>query len=427
MAGTEGSRAQLLPDRWLHVMPESFREPRIVGGDGARVWDDDGRSYLDLRTGGGMNVLGHAHPGFVAAIDRQVRALDSADPGFDIDAREEFVEALSVAMPNGLSAVVITSSGSEAVDAAVMLACSVTRRGRVVAMTGASHGTTMLAAALSDDGARAAATAVNVDVARAAYDDFLSLERVLDRSIAAVVVEPVQWGREVREPRSNYLAQLLERCRDAGALLVVDEVTTGLRAWPPLSSTRRGITPDVVCLGTSLANGFPIGAAVLSETVADTPSARVLSGSAAGHPVACVAGAATLRALADPAIRTQVNDNGPRLQSRLRALRMSEIRDVRGEGTIASLELHADTPAVVRALRELGVLVRQGASGDIRLMPPTVIERRDVDEVVEKIAAAILESRRSRRRRRAEEPADVELRGVVKRPRKSIRSDEQTS
>ncbi|HKR99907.1 MAG TPA: aminotransferase class III-fold pyridoxal phosphate-dependent enzyme, partial [Candidatus Dormibacteraeota bacterium] len=251
--------------------------------------------------------------------------------------------------------------------------------------------------------------------------DVAAMERSLDRHVAAVIIEPMQWGAVACEPGPSFLADVAALCRSAGCLLIVDEVQTALRTWPPLLSARRYVPADVVCLGPSIANGFPIGAAVVSERVDVAATSGIRGGTVAGNPLACAAGAATLRALSDPAMQTRINDSGHLLQSRLRALRISRIKRIVGEGTLASIELHGDEAGVLRAMRRGGLLARLSASGEIRLVPPSVIDRRLVSEIVEGFAAAILESRQHRRRRRSEEPEAVELRGVAAQPRRGAR------
>ena len=417
MAGEQGRRTDPLPQRWLSVIgSDPSRELRIVRGDGAQVWDDESRQYLDLVTGGGVNVLGHAHPQFVSALESQLRTLASVQADFGHDAQEEFVEALSLAMPDGLTRMVITNSASEAVDAAVRLACAATGRTQIVAADGALHGSTLLGSLLSDV-RDVAPTPLNLDLVRVPYDDIAALERSLNDRVAAVIVEPMQWGTVARAPAAGYLTEVKALCRATGCLLIVDEVQTALRTWPPLLSSRQQVLPDIVCLGSSIANGFPIGAAVAGDAVVVPAAAAIRGGTTAGIPLACAAGAATLRTLADAAIRTRVNESGDRLQQRLRALRIAQIKRVTGEGTLASVELHADAPGVVRGMRDNGLLVRPSVSGEIRLVPPSVIEPRQVDEIVEGLAAAILESRHSRRRR-PDDTREVELRGVAARPKR---------
>jgi len=339
----------------------------------------------------------------------------------ETDVRDDFIEALSVVIPAELSRMVLTNSGSEAVEVAIRLAREATHRTRVVAMTGAYHGTTQLAAMLSDQRRSRRPGHGVQDVVRVPFDDPRTLEEALDSHVAAVIVEPVQWSAGVRVPDGAYLTEVQALCRRSGALLIIDEVQTALRSWPPLFSAAQRVVPDILCLGASIANGFPVGAAVLRETVASKSPRDLWESTTAGNPLACAAGAATLRVMAEPAMRVRVSESGRHLQARLRALRIGEIKEVRGEGTMAGVELHGDATRVVNVLRKLGVLVDQSPAGVIRLLPPSIIDNRQVDVAVEKLAAAIVESRRIRRGQGVS-AGDVELRGVATRPRRTTKS-----
>jgi acetylornithine/LysW-gamma-L-lysine aminotransferase len=420
MAGREGIDAPVLPDRWLSPLPSvSAQDLRVVKAEGNYVWDDEGARYLDLVTNGGVNVLGHAHPQVTAALATQLAELTSAHPDVASDAREELIEALSVIVPAPLTKVVLTNSGSEAVDFAVKIAFAATRRRRVIAMQRAHHGATFLASLLSDSHTRAALPEQGIHVTRVPFNDLDAIERELDNSVAAVIVEPLQWEAGVYVASDGYLRAVQQMCRKRGALLVVDEVQTAVRTWPPLLSARQGMAPDILCLGPSIANGFPLGAVVMVDAVAAKGARAASTSSVAGNPLACAAGIATIRAIVAPAMRARIVDSSSHLHTRLRALRMSEIKEVRGEGTMAAVELYSGAPAVVRMLRKSGVLVAPAPTRVIRLLPPLTIDKRQIDFAVEKLAAAIFASRGPRRSRKIGE-ADVELRGVpTRRPARS--------
>jgi LysW-gamma-L-lysine/LysW-L-ornithine aminotransferase len=415
MARLDGIGAALLPERWLGVMHGAPRlNIRLERGEGAYVWDDEGERYLDLVTGGGAVVLGYGHARFTAALSSQLKSLGGANPDVDFDVRDEFLEALSVMVPMPLSSVVLGNSGSEAVEAAVRIAFTATGRRRIVVMHGAGHGALYLTSLLSDSDRRSHVRADGIEITRVPFNDASAAAQALDRRTAALLVEPVQWSGGVRVAQPGYLNQLQALCRAAGALLIVDEVMTALRTWPPLLSTVAGIEPDLVCLGPSIGNGFPVGATVMTGAVAERAKRHTSLTTTAGNPLASAAAAATLRSVAEPTMRIRVAESGNHLQARLRALRMSEIKEVRGVGVMAGVELHSGAQAVVRELRGAGVLAAITGSRLITLLPPLIIERRQIDHVVERLAIAIREVRQTRRRRKGAEP-DVELRGVAAR------------
>jgi acetylornithine/LysW-gamma-L-lysine aminotransferase len=351
---------------------------RLMRGDGAVVWDEDDNSYLDFDCSQGAVLLGHNQQAVNEAIDRELRLLSAVHHSYDTDARDELIEALSLLAPEPLSHAVIVSSGKEAIDAAVMGARIVTRRRRVVTAVHSRGGV------------------ANGDCLSIAYGDGDALRAVLDESVACVVVEPIFGDAGVVLPPGEYLPYVAHECRRRGALLVVDESQTALRTGMLLSSAKYDFVPDMLCLSRSLANGLPIGVVITTQDVARQLRARPgwYDSAECANPVICAAATATLRIATNPSLQVHVAAVGEYLLQRLRALRISEIREVRGEGLMLGIELRHGAAPVVRALQKRGVLVIPGINGMIRLMPPLILERRQADTAVEALAAAIREARR---------------------------------
>jgi len=398
----------LLPERWLLPLQlHSDREMRLARGDGAYVWDDEGNKYLDLDTNGGVNVLGHAHPAMTSAVVDQLSRLGSAHEGFETDAREEFIEAISLIVPEPLTHVSFANSGSEAVETALKLARGVTGRPRFIAMTGAFHGTTFGAMAVSGDRRVHESLAPMLpEVRRVPYGDIEALEAAMNQRVAAVILEPVQWAAGVRVATPQYLADVAQQCRANGSLLIFDEVQSALRTWPALVSAGVGVVPDLLCLGPSIANGFPLGATAIREGVAQRTPNGLPGSTVAANPLACAAGTATLRTIADPSFRARVAAAGDYFMRRLSALRMSDIKEVRGRGLMAAVELSGNARPVIQNLRLRGVLVIPSVPRIIRLLPPLTLDRREIDLAVEALAAAVLDARQARRRRATETDAE---------------------
>jgi acetylornithine/LysW-gamma-L-lysine aminotransferase len=243
------------------------------------------------------------------------------------------------------------------------------------------------------------------------------VERALDEQVAAVLVEAVQGRAEVRVPASGYLATVAAMCGRVGALLIVDEEHTALRTGAPLACAAAGVVPDILSMGRGLANGLPFGVTVTRPEIARLVLAHSRQGGTATSPLVCAAAGATIGTAANPALQAHVGLIGGHLLTRLRALRLAEIREVRGQGLVLAIEMRHNAQAVVERLREHGVLVAPSRRERIRLFPPLILEKRQADLFVEAFAATLLALRR-----RVQRPGEegVELRGA---PAPGVRRD----
>jgi LysW-gamma-L-lysine/LysW-L-ornithine aminotransferase len=396
----------VLPDRWLNELSRASRDLRLVRGDGAYVWDDEDRQFLDLTSSGATTLLGHNHPRVSEAITSQLSAFSGVPPGFDYDLREELLEALSFIIPVSLTHVSFTASGSAAVDLAIAWVASATDRPRMIAMQRSDHGSGIGGRGVSAGRRLGEIAGRTLEVVRVPFDDLEALSAQLDQRVAAVIVEPVQVEAGVRVPANGYLASVAELCRSAGALLVVDEVSTALRMGPTLASAARGVEPDIVCLGSSLANGMPFGVTAVGPSISRRARLARRDQEEACPPLVCAAANATIRTALGPTLRTLAALTSERLQGRLRGLRLGEIREVRGSGTVVAVETSLNGPMLLRRLEQRGILALPAGAGSIRILAPLILERREADNVVEALAAIILASRPPRRRSATAHTAD---------------------
>jgi acetylornithine/LysW-gamma-L-lysine aminotransferase len=400
----------VLPDRWLNELSRASRDLRLVRGDGAYVWDDEERRYLDLTSNGGTTLLGHNHPRVNEAIIDQLSAFSGVPPGFDYDLREELLEALSFIIPVPLTHVSFTTSGSAAVDLAITWVASASDRPRLIAMQRSDHGSGIGGRGASAGRRLGEIAGRTLEVVRVPFDDLEALRAQLDDRVAAVIVEPVQVEAGIRVPAEGYLGSVAELCRAAGALLVVDEVRTALRMGPTLASAARGVEPDIVCLGSSLANGVPFGVTAVGPSISRRARVARRDHEEACPPLVCAAANATIRTALGPTLRTLAGLTSERLLSRLRGLRLGEIRDIRGTGAMVAVETSLNGPMLLRRLEQRGILALPAGTGSVRILAPLILDRREADTVVEALAAIILASRPPRRRSiGANAPADVEV------------------
>lgn len=388
----------VLPDRWLNELSCGSRDLRLVRGDGAYVWDDEERQYLDLTSGGGTMLLGHNHPRVTEAITNQLAAFGGVPPGFDYDLREELLEALSFIIPVPLTHVSFTEFGSAAVDLALTWIAASSDRPRIIAMQRSDHGSGIGGRGVSGGRHLGDVAGRSLEVVRVPYDDLEALSSQLDTRVAAVLVEPVQVDAGIRVPAGGYLASVAELCRGVGALLVVDEVRTALRLGPTLASAALGVGPDIVCLGSSLANGLPFGVTAVGPSVSRRARLPRRDHDEACPPLVCAAANATIRTALGPTLRALAELSAERLQGRLRALRLGEIREVRGCGAMVAVETSLNAPLLLRRLEQRALLALPGGTGTVRFLPPLILERREADGIVEALAAIILASRPPRRR-----------------------------
>ncbi len=378
-----GTRLQPIP---LHA----DRGISLARGEGSYLWDDHGRRYLDLMTNYGVNLLGHSHPQVTAAIDRQASLLTNAHQSFDTPARQEFLDALAGFLPPSLSRISFANSGAEAVEAAMKYTRVATGRTSIIATHRAYHGRTFGAlAATSDAKYRDPFMPMLGGVRHVPFNNLPAMAEVMDDSISAVIIEPIQGEGGIRVPDDGYLKGLRELCTDHGALLICDEIQTGFRTGAPLAVTREGIVPDMLCLSKSIANGLPIGVTVVTEAVSERVPKGSHGGTFSGNPLVCAAGVATLQVLADQHLHSQAAEKGERFQQRVRELGLSQIREVRGRGLLLAVELKKPATPIIRAMQERGVLVLPAGGTVIRFLPSILIEDAQLDEGIGALAEAV--------------------------------------
>jgi acetylornithine/LysW-gamma-L-lysine aminotransferase len=362
----------------------------LVRGQGSTLVDSEGREYVDLVSNYGVNLLGHAHPAVTAAIAQQSALLANAHQSFGSPVRDDFLAVLGTLLPDELSRVCFVNSGSESVEVAIKLARVATGRTRIVAMHGGYHGRTYGALSLTAQPAyRDPFAPLLPDVCHVAYDNVEALDAVLDESVAAVVIEPIQGESGVRVPAGGYLRAVRERCRAVGALLVADEVQTGFRTGEVLACRHDGVVPDVLCLGKGIANGLPLALTVCTEAVAERMPRGGHGSTFAGSPLVCASGAATLRVLADPDLHARVAALGRVAIERFGAVPAAAVRAVRGRGLMIGVELRVPVTPLIIELQARGVLVLAAGRTVIRLLPPLVIDDRTWRDALDLVAEVV--------------------------------------
>jgi len=362
----------------------------LVRGEASYLWDDQDRRYLDLMTNYGVNLLGHTHPLVTDAIKLQGSKLTNAHQSFDTPARQDFLDALGALLPPPLTRISFGNSGAEAIEAALKFARVATGRIGIIATHRAYHGRTFGAlSATADAKYRDPFAPMLEGVRHIPFDDLDVLDTVLDDSVAAVIIEPIQGEGGVRVPADGYLKGIRERCDARGILLICDEIQTGFRTGSPFAFTREDIVPDILCLSKSIANGLPIGVTITTEAVSDRVPKGSHGSTFAGNPLVCAAAAATLKVLADDSLHTRAASAGTRFQERVRDLGLPQVREVRGRGLMLAVELKKPATPAIKAMQERGVLVLPGGGTVIRFLPSILIQNGQLDEGIAALAEAI--------------------------------------
>jgi predicted acetylornithine/succinylornithine family transaminase len=383
-----------------HVVQTYRRTPIVlVRGKGVRVFDADGRQYLDLLAGIGVGALGHGHEGLAAAIAEQSREMIHCSNLFFHPLQGQVAERL--AKLSGLSRAFFCNSGAEAVEACLKFARrywftkGVAGRTEIIAMEGDFHGRTYGALSTTyDEHYRAPFAPLLPDVRFVPVNNPAALRKAVTERTAAIILEPIQGEGGVRPLSQDFADAVNEVCAATGTLLIADEVQCGLgRTGQAFYFQKLGLKPDLVSVGKALAGGVPMGAALVKEDVAAALSFGDHGTTFGGNPLACRAAIVCLDAL-NAGLIEHVKIVGAHLESRLRDLQRKHaaIVEVRGAGLMWGLEL-ADEPkdvavAVHEAAIRQGVLVNRTAGKVIRLLPPLTITVTEIDQALGLLDAA---------------------------------------
>jgi len=372
----------------------------LVRGQGARVWAEDGREYLDFVGGWAVDSLGHCHPVVVKAVTEQAKTLIHTSNQFYTIPQVQLAELL--VRNSCLDRVFLCNSGAEANEGAVKLA---RRYGKlhlsgayeIITTTNSFHGRTLaMVAATGQAKFQEPYTPLPVGFINVKYNDVEAIKAAITSQTCAVMLEPLQGEGGVNIPSKGYLAAVRDWCHRKGILLILDEIQTGLaRTGTLFAYEQHGIEPDIMTLAKGLASGLPIGA-ILAKDRASVFAAGEHGSTFGGNPVTCAAAYATLKFIIENDIAGGVRKVGEHLASGLERLkqRFSFVTDVRGRGLLAAMEFSSDIAAsVVAACLERGLLVNQLKPNALRFMPPLIIGNEEVDEalgILDKALASVV-------------------------------------
>jgi predicted acetylornithine/succinylornithine family transaminase len=395
--GTDDLVREVMALEAAHVVQVYKRAPIVIThGRGSYLYDAEGREYLDLISGVGVSSLGHAHPGLARVVAEQAASLLHCSNLFYHPYQGQLAERLAAL--SGLDRAFFSNSGTEAMEACLKFArrywfSEGHARTKLVALTGAFHGRTIGALSVTaDPHYRDPFAPLLAHVTFVPAGDIAALEAAVGTDTAAVVVEAIQGEGGVRPLGEPFAAAVQAACARTGALLVCDEVQCGLgRTGYPFYFGVLGLRPDLVAVGKALGAGIPIGAALVSNRVADRLSPGDHGSTYGGNLLACRAALYFVEQLLAGGVLAHVARVGQHLEERLLGLgaKHAMVREVRGKGLMRGLDLDRPAAPVVDAARDRGLLVNGTAKTVVRLLPPLTITEREIDQAIERLDAAL--------------------------------------
>jgi acetylornithine/N-succinyldiaminopimelate aminotransferase len=386
---------ELKQDAARYLMPTYVRQPlSIVRGRGAKVYDLEGREYLDFVGGIAVNILGHGHPDLVQAIQRQVAQLIHTSNLYYTEPQVKLAQML--VDHSFADKVFFCNSGAEANEASIKLARRYSHdkygvgRHEIVTMKNSFHGRTM-----------ATLTATGQDKVQKGYDPLMpgfnyvpfnrleELDQAVTDKTAAIMLEPIQGEGGVYTADRQYLKQVRDLCSSRDVLLIFDEVQTGMgRTGTLFAYEQLGVQPDIMTLAKALGGGVPIGACLATDSVAKAFSPGSHASTFGGNPLACAAGLAVCRALLEGHVLEHARRMGEYFAKGLSDCKSRHrvVREVRGLGLLQGMELDMDAKAVVSECLARGILINATGEHVLRFVPPLIVTQLEIDRLLDTLA-----------------------------------------
>jgi acetylornithine/LysW-gamma-L-lysine aminotransferase len=361
----------------------------LVEGKGVYLWDSSRKKYLDLMTNYGVNIFGYAHPEMTRALIDQIIKLTNLHGSFNNDIRAEASQALVNRCGGGLAKVYFSSSGAEANEAALKFAILSTGKKKFIACHDGYHGKTLGAlSATSGKKFRINFEPLLLNFRHIAYNNLDQLEASLDEDTAAFFVEPVQGEGGIKVPEAGYLRKAAEMCRSKNALLILDEIQTGVgRTGSFLASQDEVLSYDIVCLGKGLAGGLPVGATLVSPQIAEKIPRSSHTSTFGGNPLVGSGILATLR-LIDEELLKHINKTEEYFREGLEKIDAPLRGKIHGRGLMLGVEVKERRDSLLKKLQEESVLAIPAGENMVRFLPSYILEKIHIDFALEKLNKA---------------------------------------
>ncbi len=382
-----------------HLMTFTKRYPvALVRGEGSRVWDSNGKEYLDFTGGIAVTALGHCHPKVVGTLREQAATLVHVSNYFHIPQQAQLAQLLCE--HSFADRVFFSNSGAEANETAIKLARKWAKehgssdRGDIISMRGGFHGRTLATVtATAQEKYHHGFEPLPGGFKYVAFNDLKALERAIDSRTAGVLVEPIQGEGGVIVPDEGYLPGLRKLCDEAGILLILDEIQTGMgRTGKLWAYEHSGVAPDIMTVAKALANGVPIGATLATEDVARVFTPGTHGSTFGGNPLATAVGVTVFSTLIEDKLAERAGRVGKLLLQGLEAIRTKHpkaVKEIRGRGLLVGLDLVPPVGDVVAACRERGLLVLTAGDNTLRLAPALIVAEKEVAEACAIIDTAL--------------------------------------
>jgi acetylornithine/LysW-gamma-L-lysine aminotransferase len=381
-----------------------FKRPIVITkGKGATLWDITGREYIDCMGAYGVCIVGHCHPKVVKAIQRQASTLISCHNSLYNDSRARFLQKLINATPVELTRVFLSNSGTEAIEAALKIARKHTGKTEIIAFMGGYHGKTF--GSLSATWNKKYRIPFEPLVPHFKHVPFGRSERVekaITNDTAAILVEPIQGEGGVKIPPPSFLNDLQRICNEHNILLICDEVQTGFgRTGTLFASEQFNVVPDILCLAKAVGGGVPIGATIAKENVMSSLKIGDHSSTFGGNPLAAAAAEAALDVVISEKLPQRAVKLGTYFMDRLHELNQKYqiIREVRGMGLMIGMQFRFEVLNIILRLLDRGIIVLDAGRNVLRFLPPLVITKDQIDQVLEVLDLVIAEEESARIRR----------------------------
>lgn len=360
----------------------------VVRGNGALVYDQNGREYIDLSGGYGVAIVGHANPRVAAALADQSTKLITCHGSLYNDARARYLSLITKHLPPGLTKIFFSNSGAEANEAAIKFARKATGRSGIVAFTGSYHGKTY--GALSATWNQKYRKPFEPVVQGVRFSPFGNLDKareVIDETTAAVIVEPIQGESGIHVPPDDFLPGLREVTRSKGALLIFDEVQSGFGRTGKLWACENwSVSPDIMSASKGIAGGYPFAITATTESISSIMKPGEHSSTFGGNPLGCAAAFAALNFLISEKILEKAISDGEYFRAKLQALQQNHpsiVREVRGKGLMIGVELKIPVKDVIMKGFDHNLILLYSGLNILRFLPPLVITRVQLDRVVQ--------------------------------------------
>jgi acetylornithine/N-succinyldiaminopimelate aminotransferase len=382
-----------------HLMTFAKRYPvALVRGEGSRVWDSNGKEYLDFTGGIAVTALGHSHPKVVGTLREQAATLVHVSNLFHIPQQAQLAQLLCE--HSFADRVFFSNSGAEANEAAIKLARKWAKehgssdRGDIISMRGGFHGRTLATVtATAQEKYHHGFEPLPGGFKYVAFNDLKALERAIDSRTAAVLVEPIQGEGGINLPDDGYLPGMRKLCDEAGILLIFDEIQTGMgRTGKLWAYEHSGVAPDIMTLAKALANGVPIGATLATEDVARVFTPGTHGSTFGGNPLATAVGLTVFGTLIEDRLAERAGRMGKLLLQGLETIRATHpklVKEIRGRGLLAGLDLVPPVADAVTACRDRGLLVLTAGDNTLRLAPALIVSEKEIAEACGIISAAL--------------------------------------